>query len=138
MAAFRPMWLAAIEAFNRHDFQAAFADLPRDIVFQPLPDLPGAVALRGPQEMKAFYRDVAAEFPDWHVEAKGLSEPTPGVLFATHVARGTGRASGAPVEVWVTAAWDLRSGALRVSEHRNDAEARHGLGLPAVTSAAPQ
>jgi hypothetical protein len=133
---FRTNYLAFVEAFNVRDLEAAFAHTPRDFVF----DISGGISVLGPdilgpavmhdrEELIAFYRDWIEQFPDWHADVEGFAEPTPGVLLVTFTASGTGRVSGVPIDIRITEVWDTRSRPIRVSQHREEAEALEAAGL---------
>ena len=137
---FRANYLGSMEAFNRHDFEAAFAGTPPDFVF----DISGAGLyeratgmIRGSsggvmhsrEELIAFFRDWLEEFPDWHVDVEDFAEPTPGVVLVTHVVGGSGRVSGAPIARRITEVWDMRSRPIRISQHQDQAEALEAAGL---------
>jgi hypothetical protein len=85
--------------------------------------------MHGREELIAFYRDWIEQFPDWHVDVEGFAEPTPGVLLVTFTARGTGRVSGVPIGRRITEVWDTRSRPIRVSQHREEADALEAAGL---------
>jgi SnoaL-like domain len=135
---FRTNYLAFVEAFNRRDLEAAFARTPRDFVFDvsdgvlvehPAFDMLSSAVMHGREELIAFYRDWIEQFPDWHVDVEGFAEPTPGVLLVTFTARGTGRVSGVPIGRRITEVWDTRSRPIRVSQHREEADALEAAGL---------
>jgi hypothetical protein len=134
---FRTNYLAFVEAFNRRDLEVAFARTLRDFVFdvsggglfKASADMLRPAVMHRREELIAFYRDWIEEFPDWHVDVEGFAEPTPGVVFVTFTAHGTGRASGTPVGRWITEVWDTRSQPIRVSQHRDEADALEAAGL---------
>ena len=134
---FRTNYLAFVEAFNRRDLEAAFAPTPRDFVFdvsggglfKAAVDMVSPEVMHGREELIAFYRDWIEQFPDWHVDVEGFAEPTPGVLLVTFTARGTGRVSGVPIDRRITEVWDTRARPIRVSQHREEADALEAAGL---------
>ena len=134
---FRASYLRFAEAFNRRDFEAAFAPIPPDLVFAPLVAERGqaeALAgelreLHGREELIAFFRDWVEEFPDWRVDVDGFAGPTLGVILVTSTVRGTGRSSGVPVVRRFTEVWDMRSQPIRVSQHQDEADALEAVGL---------
>jgi len=134
---FRTNYLAFVEAFNRRDLEAAFARTPRDFVFDissgiialDAADMLSPAVMHSREELIAFYRDWIEGFPDWHVDVEGFAEPTPGVLLVTFTVRGTGRVSGVPIDARITEVWDTRSRPIRVSQHREEAEALEAAGL---------
>ena len=137
---FRANYLGFVEAFNRHDFEAAFAGMPPDFVFDisggglyeratgMIRGSSGAV-MHSREELIAFYRDLLEEFPDWHVDVEDFAEPTPGVVLVTHMVGGSGRVSGAPTARRITEVWDMRSRPIRISQHQDEAEALEAAGL---------
>jgi hypothetical protein len=137
---FRANYLEFVEAFNRHDFEAAFARTPPDFVFDisgvglyearagMIRGSSGAV-MHGREELIAFYRDWFEAFPDWHLDVEDFAEPTPGVILVTHMVGGSGRVSGVPTARRITEVWDIRSRPIRVSQHQDEAEALEAAGL---------
>ena len=134
---FRANYLEFVDALNRHDFEAAFAGTPPDVVF----DISGAglyagmirgssgAVMHSREELIAFFRDWFEEFPDWHVDVEDFAEPTPGVVLVTHMVGGSGRVSGAPTARRITEVWDMRSRPIRISQHQDEDEALEAAGL---------
>jgi hypothetical protein len=134
---FRANYLEFVDAFNRRDLEAAFVRTPRDFVFdvsggglfKAAVDMFTPAVMHSREELIAFYRDWIDQFPDWYVDVEGFVEPTPGVLLVTFTARGTGRVSGVPIDRRITEVWDTRSRPIRVSQHREEADALEAAGL---------
>jgi len=130
LGAFRAGYQVRHDAFNRHDFEAAFAQTPEDVEWRTIQAIPGVPeVMRGRAEVIAFFRDTLQEWPDWHTDIEGFEEPAPGVILVTFVAQGTGRISGAAMSNRLVQAWDFRSRPLQVTEHRERDEALAALGL---------
>jgi hypothetical protein len=129
LARFRAAYLSLIEAFNRHDFERAFADTAPDVEFAPDAGVPGGRTLRGREELIKYFHGIVGDFPDYRVEAVEFSEPMPGAVLVTQTMRGTGRISGARTEARRTFLWDLRSTPLRIATYRDAAEALDALRL---------
>jgi 2-amino-4-hydroxy-6-hydroxymethyldihydropteridine diphosphokinase len=127
---FRARYEATHEAFNRHDFEAAFARTPEDVEWRTIQEIPGVPdVMRGRDEVIAFFRETLNEWPDWHTELEGFEEPAAGVILVAFVAHGTGRVSGASLSNRVVQAWDFRSRPLRVTEYLGRDEALADLGV---------
>jgi hypothetical protein len=134
---FRADYVARNEAFNRHDFEAAFVKMPGDILFDVFADMPGARTLRGPRAMIAYFQGVVDEFPDWRAAVEAFAQPVPGVVFVTFLGHGTSRLGGVPVSIRMVQAWDFRSQPVRVTEHRDEAEATKHVAAAARPSDSP-
>jgi ketosteroid isomerase-like protein len=132
---FRASYLHFAEAFNRRDFEAAFAPIPPDLVFNTVvaeraEALAGELReLHGREELIAFFHDWVEEFPDWRLDVERFANPTPGVIFVTSTVHGTGRSSGVPVVRRFTEVWDMRSRPIRVSQHQDEDDALKAAGL---------
>jgi 2-amino-4-hydroxy-6-hydroxymethyldihydropteridine diphosphokinase len=130
LRAFRAGYEANHEAFNRHDFDAAFARTPEDVEWRTVQEIPGVPdVMHGRDEVIAFFRETLQEWPDWHTELEGFEEPAAGVILVAFVAHGTGRVSGASLSNRVVQAWDFRSPPVRVTEYLGRNEALADLGL---------
>lgn len=124
LRAFKEASLQGFEAFNRHDFNSAFALLPPDIEWHPFDEFPGAHVLRGRAAVTEFFREVAADFPDFRSARYEFSEPAPGVFIVRFENQGTGRVSEVSVTSQVVhQVWEIARDPWRVREYRelNDA-----------------
>jgi 2-amino-4-hydroxy-6-hydroxymethyldihydropteridine diphosphokinase len=130
LRAFRAGYVESQDAFNRHDFETAFAQLPQDVEWRTVHDIPGVKdVMRGPAEVVAFFEEILETWPDWATQAESFEEPAPAVLLASLHAHATGRISGVPVQTGFVQVWDFRSTPVRVTEYRTRAEAVADLGL---------
>jgi 2-amino-4-hydroxy-6-hydroxymethyldihydropteridine diphosphokinase len=129
LRAFRATFESKGDAFNRHDFEAAFAELPEDVEWTTIQDIPGVDVMRGRDAVIAFFRELLETWPDWHTRSLGYEEPAAGVILAAFEGTATGRASGIPVSTPFVQAWDFRSQPLRIREFRDRAAALAALGL---------
>lgn len=138
LRAFKAASLELREAFNHHDFDAAFARLPADIEWQPLAEIPGAHLLQGRDEVIAWFQGIAALFPDFSSETMGITEPAPGVVVVEFANRGTGRASGLAVTGPITyQVWEITRKPWRVREYGSLSEAHAAAGLPEQSPSSP-
>jgi hypothetical protein len=129
LKAFRSASLKATEAFNRHDFDVAFATLPPDIEWHPLDKIPGAHLLRGRDEVISWFRQIVADFPDFRSQNLEFSEPVPGAFIVRFENEATGRASGAAVSgPAVFQLWEVAATPWRVREFSSRREALEAAG----------
>ena len=126
---FRRAYLASNEAFNRHEFETAFAGLPPDFTWETFPDSPGVDRLEGLDAVMQGFHDLVALFPDWRVEPQEFIEAGDAIL-VRNVGVATGRASGTPVRQPFTQVWEFRDGlAFRVREYPDHEAALAAVGL---------
>lgn len=118
LAAFEATSRAGTEAFNRHDFEGAFASLPPDVEWQPLESIPGAHLLKGKDAVTEWFRQMILDLPDFRVELLSFSQGgRPGVFIVEFRNHGTGRASGLQVAgQLVHQVWELDRDPWRISE----------------------
>jgi ketosteroid isomerase-like protein len=116
LEAFRASYLANNEAFNRMDFETAFANLPDDVVWDTLPEIVDWRLLKGKQDVLDFFQAIASQWPDWRVQVEDITEPEPGLMRVRCRASGTGALSGAATETIFNQDWDFRSQPLRITE----------------------
>ena len=114
--AFRAGYLRTHDAFQRHDFESAFANLPLDVVWESLPEIVDVRRLEGKDDVLAFFRAIAEQWPDWRTEIKDITEPEPGLIRVEFRAIGTGAVSGVRTETDVIQDWDFRLRPLHVRE----------------------
>jgi len=117
LEAFRRNYAANSEAFNRHDFVAAFAAAPDDLVWEPMPQLVDRQRLEGKAAVIEAFRGIADAWPDWHTELLEMTEPTPGLIQLRFLGRGTAKISGVPTETRFVQEWDFRAEPLTVREY---------------------
>ena len=117
------------EAFNRHDFQAAFAALPGDLEWHTLAAVPGATTTRGPGAIIEAFQGLLEEFPDWRVEPQEFIDADPAIL-VRNLGTAIGQQSGVPVRQEFTQVWTFRGGRpVSVREYADHAEALEAAGL---------
>ena len=107
LEAFRHAYLIANEAFNRHDFEAAFFGLDPELEWHTVADVPGPRIMRGRRSVIEAFRGLLAEFPDWHVEPQEFTEAGAAIL-VRNLGTATGRDSGVPVRQPFTQVWTFR------------------------------
>lgn len=93
---FRRAYLVANEAFNRHDFDAAFAAFHPELEWQTFAGAPGLLHVRGRRRVIEGFRELVAEFPDFQVEPQEFIDGGDAIL-VRNIGRATGRTSGVPV-----------------------------------------
>jgi ketosteroid isomerase-like protein len=114
---FRAAFLAGNEAFNRGDFERAFAGLAPDCEWHPLAYATERVLVGSEEIGRFFEQEIFATFPDWRNEAVRFLAASPGVFVILHRGRGTSRVSHVPTGVDLGQVWELRDGvAVRVRE----------------------
>jgi hypothetical protein len=129
---FRSNYKASNEQFNRHDFDAAYANVPEDVEWRTLIEIPGAPDLmRGRAEVVAFFEEILNEWPDWWTRPTRFTEPLPALILVEFDAGGTGRTSGIRQSIHLVQTWDLRDRPLRVTEMPDLRTAQAEFGLPA-------
>jgi ketosteroid isomerase-like protein len=126
---FKRAYLVANEAFNRQDFEAAFASFDPDFVWETIGGAPGPERTQGRPGTIDGFRELIAEFPDWHVEPQEFIE-APEAILVRNIGTATGGKSGVPVRQRFTQVWSFRNGRpARVREFVDHAEALEAAGL---------
>lgn len=126
--AFRQAYMLANEAFNRHDFEAAFFGSHPDLEWHTVADVPGPRVMRGREAVIAAFRALLAEFPDWRVEPRDFSEVGDAIL-VRNVATATGAESGVPIRQAFTQVWSFEAGrSVLVREFLDHREALMAVG----------
>ncbi len=129
LEAFKRAYLVANEAFNRHDFDAAFFGFHPDLVWETIASAPGTEPLRGRRAVIEGFRELLAEFPDWRVEPQEFIDRDHAIL-VRNVGTATGGQSGTPVRQSFTQVWTFRDGRpVHVREYLDHAEALEAVGL---------
>lgn len=129
LEAFKRGYLAANEAFNRHDFDDAFSGFHPEIEWQTVADVPGPGLMRGRRAVVQAFEALLDEFPDWHVEPQEFIEAEQAIL-VRNVATATGHESGVPLRQAFTQVWSFSEGRpIRVREYFDHAEALEAVGL---------
>ena len=117
LEAFRTAYLVNNEAFNRHDFDTAFAALPDDVVWETLPELVDRAPIEGKAGVIEAFHNLLEQWPDWHLDVQDISEASPGLIQVRFHAPGTGAVSGAQTALDVLQEWDFRGTSLRIREY---------------------
>lgn len=129
LEAFRRGYLAANEAFNRHDFEAAFSGFHPDVEWQTVVDVPGPRVMRGRQAVILAFEALLEEFRDWRVEPQEFIDAGHAIV-VRNIATATGQESGVPVRQPFTQVVTFSEGRpIRVREYLDHAEAVEALGL---------
>lgn len=115
--AFRENFEANQAAFNRHDFERAFAALPDDVVWEPMPHVVDRGRLEGKAAVIEAFRGLAETWPDWRTELIDLTEPTPGLIQMRFRGIGTSSLSRVPTETLFIQEWDFRAQPMEVREY---------------------
>ncbi len=107
--AFRAAYLAAVERFNAHDFEGAFAGLPEDVEWHALTEWAEVETpvLHGRAELTAVYSELIRDFPDWRFEAEWFEQVGERFFAIRATVTATGRVSGLPVSHSVTQLYEL-------------------------------
>jgi ketosteroid isomerase-like protein len=128
--AFERNYRAANEAFNRHDFEAAFRGFPSDFEWRTVAEIPGERTLRGPRQVIEGWQAFIEEFPNWRVEPQEFISGGPDTVVVRNLGTATSR-SGVPVRRPFTQVWTFRDGRpIRVEEYWDHQEALEAVGLP--------
>ena len=130
LEAFRQAYLAANEAFNRHDFEAAFVGFHRDLEWHTVAEVPGPKVFHSRRDVIQAFRNLLDEFPDWRVEPQEFIEGGQDSILVRNLATATGQVSGAPIRQPFTQVWTFRAGRpMRVREFFDHREALEAIGL---------
>lgn len=131
LEAFERAHRAANEAFNHHDFEAAFRGLLDDFEWHTVADVPGPKTIRGRRGVIEAFQGLLVEFPDWHVELQEFIDAGSAILVRS-VATATGRGSGVSIRQPFTQVWTFRDGRpVGVHEYFDHREALEAAGLEA-------
>ena len=115
--AFKRNFEANQAAFNRHDFETAFAALPDDVIWEPMPHVVDRDRLEGKRAVIDAFRALAETWPDWRTELAEITEPTPGLIQMRFRGIGTSQLSGVRTETQFIQEWDFRSQPMEVREY---------------------
>ena len=94
LEAFSRDYLSRQEAFRRHDFEATFAALREDVVWEPVPEMVDRVQVRGKAAVLEFFHALVQQWPDWRTEVREITEPEPGLIRVHFIASGRASAYG--------------------------------------------
>jgi len=119
------------EAFNRRDVEGFLAVIDREAEYVPRTlEMEGGEPYRGHEGMLRWREEFLRVFPDWTAEPVEVRDL--GDLTLTHLhLRGSGGASGAPVDqtVWHVAEWRAGKIIRLTSSNGSAAEALEAAGL---------
>ena len=100
--------LEGFDAFNRGDFEAVIEELPNDVEWRVLEQLPDQGPFRGREGVRRFWESWNDTFMDFHAEMDEVIDAGDHVIVMIHMV-GRGRDSGAHVETPVYAQmWSFR------------------------------
>jgi hypothetical protein len=124
LEAFRRAYMRNNEAFNRHDFEAAFERMPPDCEWHVMGTEQQVVAV-GPKQVRGLFEDLTRTLPDYRVDPQEFIEVRPGVVVVHNLAIGTGEASGATTRLHFWQLWELPSEGrpMRIREYPTEGEA---------------
>jgi ketosteroid isomerase-like protein len=126
---FRHAYLAANEAFNRHDFDAAFFGFHPDLVWHTVAEVPGPQTMHGRRAVIDAFQRLLDEFPDWRVEPQEFIDGEDAIL-VRNIAVATGRESGVPIRQPFTQVWTFCEGRpVRIREYLDHNDALEAVGL---------
>ena len=105
--------LERLEAFNRGDFEATVANLPEDVEWHVLEQLPDQGPFRGPEEVLRFFEAWSESFTGFRAEIEEIVDGDGYVITMVHMV-GRGRDSGAEVKTPTYAQlWIFRGNEIR-------------------------
>jgi ketosteroid isomerase-like protein len=119
LSGFREAYLAGNRAWNQHDFGRAYAALPEGVEYRLSQSWPNARPLRGRHEVVAFFEGFHDAFPEVEASVRDFVAVDEHTIVAGLHVTGTGRGSGATVEMDVWQVWELAEGLVpeRVAEY---------------------
>jgi ketosteroid isomerase-like protein len=97
-------------AFNRGDFEAAFAPLDAHVEFHLPPVFPGAEVLRGRAAVIDYYRDAHSEWDDVHLWTPEIKHASARSIVSTYSLVFRGSETGLGFEMHGTQSADVRRG----------------------------
>jgi ketosteroid isomerase-like protein len=119
-------------AWNEGDFARAYHGLGDDFDYKLAATWPQAGLLRGRAEVVKFFEDFREAFPDVRAGPLEFVEVAERRVIVGFPVVGTGRASGALVEMEIWQVWDLAEGGVpvRVNEYADRQAALSAAGVP--------
>jgi SnoaL-like protein len=109
LSVFREPYLAGNRALNEGDFKRAYAALPDDFEYNLALTWPNVRPLHGPDEIVPFFEDFHETFPDVRTQIT-VTELIPidqRTMVTGFEVTGTGRTSGARVEMEIWQVWEF-------------------------------
>jgi ketosteroid isomerase-like protein len=135
-SAFRAVWEEGNRAWNEGDFERAYGALPDDFEYDLAATWPQSHPLRGRKEVVAFFEDFRETFPDTRggpaieFRVAQVSGPVDGTLVVGFPVTGTGRTSGAALEMEIWQVWEVAGGIPRqLKEFHDRSEAMSAAGI---------
>jgi ketosteroid isomerase-like protein len=137
LRAFREGFEQGNRAWNAGDMKTAYAALPDQVEYRLAATWPDAArVLRSRDEVIEFFEDFQATFPDARTASHEYVEGANGTVLAGFQVAGTGRTSGAVVEMEIWQVWEIRDQdgltVTRVTEFTTRREAFEAAGLRGV------
>lgn len=123
--ALRKLYEEANRAWNEGDFERAYQALSDDIEYELASTWPQSQPLHGRAEVVEFFDDFRETFPDVRAGPLDFVEVSERRLVVGFPVVGTGRISGARIEMEVWQVWELDENGIpaRVKEHPDRAAA---------------
>jgi hypothetical protein len=107
-AAFKQAWQEGNRAWNEGDFRSAYGALPEDFELRLAGSWPNRrEALRGPDEIVAFFEELREMFPDAHSGPLEFIQVDDRRAIVGFLVTGTGRSSGASTEMEIWQLWEF-------------------------------
>jgi ketosteroid isomerase-like protein len=117
------------EAFNRGDVDAFLQRCAPEFEFRDLPQLPGSGVFVGRDGFRAWWSQLVDAFERLRFDPREFIDGGDHVVVAMH-ATGSGRGSGAKVEMQMSNVWTLGDGMVaRLITYSDHAEALEAAGL---------
>jgi ketosteroid isomerase-like protein len=130
LEAFKEAFEEGNRAWNEGDVKRAYAALPDDLDYRLATAWPQARALRGRDEVVAFFEDFQETFPDARTSSHEFMEVDERTVIVGFRVTGTGRTSGAGTAMEIWQVWELGEGMVpfRVREFGQRAAALDAAG----------
>ena len=120
----------SLKAFNRGDFETAFADLAPDVEWRLLPSLLDTGVLKGRDAVIRYFSSVT-EAGTWEVETVEVIDAGERRVVVHQRGTGTGRTTGITQTLTFFQIWEMRGDGLiqRVREYERRGDALEAVGL---------
>jgi ketosteroid isomerase-like protein len=117
------------EAFNGGHVDAFLQHCVPEFEFRDLPQLPGSGVFVGPDDFRTWWGQLTDAFEDLRFDPDDYVDAGDCVVVAIH-ATGSGKGSGAKVEMHMSNVWTLNHGmVVRLNTYTDHAEALRAAGL---------
>ncbi len=118
-----------LERFNSGDVDGALQLCHDNFEFRDFPGLPGSGVFIGHDAFRAWHRQLSDAFDDLRFDAEEFIDAGDSVVVVNH-ATGSGKGSGATVEMHFSNVWTLRGGqAISAVSYESHAKALEAVGL---------